>query len=207
MSRAVQQSLFLGVGISLVLAIAAIVLTPSPNLATVTLALRASSATTAAPFLTVFLAQGLRRWPQGQAWGDALHGYRRPLWLVLTFSHLVHLAQIGVYYQLGQSCPLFVWAVTTPLWLITVWFAVVELTHPQRLEPLHSTPARLLHSYQWGCWYVWLIFFLAFALSVFAQENLPYTLPGALLFAIAGLLHGWPRRQMSTDGELGVVQK
>lgn len=153
-------------------------------------ALRLSSVTTAIPFLLVFIAKPLAvvasdlgRWVQSN---------RRYLWLILTISHLIHLYQILLYYQLGQSCPLIVWAITSPLWIIMVLFAGGELSRPNffaQIFPTRETRAlNLLHGI--GVWYVWLVFTLAFGLGTVAGHITFYNVPAFVLFLAGAIMHG-----------------
>ncbi|NEQ52662.1 MAG: hypothetical protein F6K11_21410, partial [Leptolyngbya sp. SIO3F4] len=110
------------------LLVSGLILYPEATDDNVLTALRVSSLTTAIPFLLVFIASS-----QSTITGDFgqwIGQNRRCLWLILTISHFIHLYQIYLYYQLGQSCPLTVWLATSPLWLIMVLFSAVELINP-----------------------------------------------------------------------------
>ena len=153
-------------------------------------ALRLSSVTTAIPFLLVFtakplsvMASDLGRWVQSN---------RCYLWIILTISHLIHLYQILLYYQLGKSCPLIVWAITSPLWIIMVLFSGIELSQPSFFEQIfqahRSRALKLLHGI--GIWYIWLVFTLAFGLGSVARHILFYNIPAFVLFLAGAILHG-----------------
>ena len=153
--------------------------------------------TTALPFLLVFVAGSRSLGDLGQ-W---LEKSRRYLWLILTISHIIHLYQIGLYYQLGQSCPLTVWAVTSPLWIIMVTFSGVDLINPQLFERIHqaetSITVRLFHEI--GIWYVWLIFTVAFSLGTATKHLLFYNIPALVLFLAAAIINGITRwRRLGT---------
>ena len=169
---------------------------PQPTAETVLIALRITSLTTALPFLLVFSTRPLVLVSRELAqWAQA---YRRELWLVLTASHLLHLYQIGLYYQLGQQCPLTVWLITAPVWIITVLAAVVEIVRSQWFEG--RSPAGLKLLYSLGLGYVWLVFTLAFGLGAIAR-HLPFcNIPSFLLFLAAGVLHlvtWWQRMRLT----------
>jgi hypothetical protein len=102
---------------------------PKITIENVSIALRISSLITAIFFLLVFIAKPLTK--INSELGNSIEHNRSYLWLVLTISHLIHLYQIWLYYQLGQSCPVFIWLATLPLWIITVVFAVIEIINPQ----------------------------------------------------------------------------
>lgn len=160
-------------------------------------ALRFSSLTTAFPFLLLFVTKPLTvvKDELGQ-WLQNNHPY---LWLILTISHLIHLYQIVLYYQLGQSCSLIVWLITSPLWIIMVTFSIIELIQPQLFAPLYQGNAsrRLSLLYGIGVWYIWLIFTLAFGLGAIAKHIWFYNIPAFVLFLAGAILHGvigWQRR-------------
>ena len=160
-------------------------------------ALRLSSLTTAIPFLLFFITKPLA--VARNELGQWLQNHHRYLWLTLTISHLIHLYQIVLYYQLGESCPLIVWLVTSPLWIIMVIFSVIELIKPQLLDlqTPENTPKLLSLLYGIGIWYIWLIFTLAFGLGAVAKYIPFYNIPAFVLFLAAAILHGimrWKKR-------------
>jgi hypothetical protein len=160
-------------------------------------ALRFSSLTTAVPFLLFFIAQPLTT--VSQELGGWIQNNYRYLWLILTISHLIHLYQIFLYYQLGQSCPLTVWLVTAPLWMIMVIFSGIELMKPQLVDSLYSANSPKLFSllYHISLWYIWLIFTLAFGLGAIAQHIPFYNIPAFVLFLAGAIFYGivWWRRK------------
>lgn len=187
------------------LLLSALILSNGLDEVSILLSLRVSSLTTALPFWLVFALGPLQRLGLVQRRGDWLHQHQRDLWVIAGLSHLIHLGQIGLYYKLGQSCPLPVWLVTAPLWIILTLFALFALIQPDWVVqnvrnsifgssgnsfPSLKTKALV---YEWGSWYVWLVFTLAFVVSIFAQHLLFYNLPGAVLFMAAALLRLLPR--------------
>ncbi len=173
----------------LMILMSGLILYPQPTNESVFIALRISSLTTAIPFLLIFIARSITT--INAKIGQWLQNNRRYLWLTLTISHLIHLYQIWLYYQLGQSCPVTVWLVTLPLWIITVSFAVVEIINPQ----IFDRPV-LNWIYKVGVWYVWLIFTLAFGLGTVGNHLLFYNLPAFILFLAGAIFSGivWWRR-------------
>lgn len=176
------------------LLLSALVLSNGLDLSSVFLALRTSSLTTALPFLLVFSTRPLRRLKWTSEIGQWSHQYYRELWIVVAVSHLIHLAQIGLYYNLGQSCPASVWAVTLPLWIIVVSFAISAITNPEWFTNSHAQDVRL---YKLGSWYVWLIFTIAFVLGAATGHLLFYNLPSATLFIAGAILRLRPRNIIS----------
>ena len=159
---------------------------PQPTIDGVRLALRGTALTTALPFLLFFVARPLilvnrplTHWVQS---------YRPELWLVLTASHLIHLYEIRVYYQLGQQCPLAIWLATIPVWGITVFFAILVIIRPAWFEQTSFTRQKWM--FRIGLTYVWLIFTTAFGLGTIAQHLLLYNMPFFILFLAGGALHG-----------------
>jgi hypothetical protein len=117
-------------------------------------ALRLSSLTTAIPFLLVFIIKPLRGIADNIArW---LQNNRRYLWLILTISHFIHLYQIFLYYQLGKSCPLTVWLVTSPLWILMAAFSAIEIAKPELIDRLYRSKKNGLFNlfYGMGIWYI-----------------------------------------------------
>jgi hypothetical protein len=174
--------------IAALLLISVLILQPEVNGENILTALRVSSATTAIPFLLLFaLTPFDRAGTPAHRW---LGEHRAEAWLILTASHLVHLGQIGLYYRLGESCPLTVWLITIPVWLVMLAVTLVLLTRPHWLAggaPGGSRCAGAL--YAAGLWIVWLVFLLAFALGSAAGKLLAYNLPALVLFLAAAL--GW----------------
>lgn len=153
-------------------------------------ALRFTSLTTAVPFLLFFVAKPLAVGKNELGkWFQNNHCY---LWLILTISHLIHLYQIFLYYQLGKSCPLSVWLVTSPLWIIMVIFSILELIKPQLFNQLYQeNPPRLLSFLHGiGVWYVWFVFTLAFALGTVDKHLLFYNIPALVLFLAGAIFQG-----------------
>ncbi|MGP1384841.1 MAG: hypothetical protein ACTS2F_14845 [Thainema sp.] len=179
-----------------ILLVSHLILYPQPTPETLLLALRVTSLTTAIPLWLVFVAQ-----PIALVASEVAHwiqANRRYLWLTLTASHLMHRYQIGLYYQVGQQCPLIVWLVTLPVWIVLVIVAAIEWVRPQWLTvpATTSTLMRLRSAYWLGLGYVWLIFTLAFGLGAIARHLPFYNIPALLLFLAGGALHvmGWLRR-------------
>lgn len=159
-------------------------------------ALRLSSLTTAIPFLLVFIIKPLRAIADNL--GRWLQNNRRYLWLILTISHFIHLYQIFLYYQLGESCPLTVWLVTSPLWILMAAFSAIEIAKPELIDRLYRSKKNGLFNlfYGMGIWYIWLVFTLAFGLGSVAKHIPFYNVPafivflaGAILYAIAWWRH------------------
>lgn len=160
-------------------------------------ALRLSSLTTAIPFLLVFLLQPLTVVADGL--GGWVRDNRRYLWLTLTISHLIHLYQIGFYYQLRQSCPLTIWLITSPLWIIMVGISVIDIVKPQLCDRLSqaTVPKALNLLYGMSIWYVWLIFTIAFGLGAVAKHIPFYNVPAFVLFLSGAVLHAIVRWRRS----------
>jgi hypothetical protein len=174
--------------IAALLLISVLILQPEVNSENILTALRVSSATTAIPFLLLFALTPFDR--VGTAAHRWLEQHRSEAWLILTASHLLHLAQIGLYYRLGESCPLSVWLVTIGVWLVMVAVTLVVLTRPQLLAGGGSSGSPWIAGpYTGGLWIVWLVFLLAFALRSAAGHLLAYNLPALVLFLAAAL--GW----------------
>lgn len=174
-----------------------LILYPEISSENILTALRFSSVTTAIPFLLIFVAKPLTG--MTDELGRWLLDNRRYLWLTLTISHLIHLYQIFLYYQSGQSCPLTVWMVTTPLWIIMVFVSGIELLQPQNLDRLYRTnaPRTMSLIYGFGIWYIWLIFTLAFGSGAVAKHIPFYNIPAFVLFlggAIVNRMTWWRRR-------------
>ena len=170
--------------------LSALVLSNGLEMSSVLLALRVSSLTTALPFLLVFSMRPLKRLKWTSEIGQWSQQYYRELWVITAVSHLIHLAQIGLYYTLGQSCPFLVWAVTLPLWIIMVGFAIIAIFNPVWFKNGQFQDVRL---YTLGSWYIWLIFTVAFALGSATQHLLFYNLPSAILFIAGAILRLRPR--------------
>lgn len=177
-----------------------LILYPQPTPETLLLALRVTSLTTALPLWLVGVAgpialvsRELAQWVQT---------HRRYLWLALTASHLIHLYQIALYYQVGQQCPPLVWAITIPVWGVMVGVAAVEWLRPQWIDGLDQRTATLggLWLYGIALGYVWLVFTLAFGLGAIAHHLPFYNIPAFLLFLAGGILHviAWIRRTART---------
>jgi hypothetical protein len=113
------------IGTVVMMLVSALIVYPKITIENVSISLRISSLITAIFFLLVFIAKPLTK--INSELGNSIEHNRSYLWLVLTISHLIHLYQIWLYYQLGQSCPVFIWLATLPLWIITVVFAVIEI--------------------------------------------------------------------------------
>lgn len=158
---------------------------PEPTSENVLIALRITSLTTALPLLLVAIARPLAL--VSRPWADWTQTYCRELWLVLTASHLVHLYQIGIYYQLGQQCPLVIWLLTVPVWGITILFSIVAIARPQWLKQPPSLGLKRL--YGLGLGYVWAVFTMAFGLGAIARHLPFYNIPAFLLFLSGGALH------------------
>jgi hypothetical protein len=187
------------------LLVSALILSNGLDQASLFIGLRVSSLTTALPFLLIFAIAPLQRFWFTAKTGDWAQEHQRSLWVIAAVSHLIHLGQIGLYYKLGQSCPLWVWLLTAPLWLILIWFAAVAIFQPNWFAsparsrifrspgqgfPSAQAKARI---YQIASWYVWLVFAAAFILSIAAQHLLFYNLPAAILFLAAALVRLLPR--------------
>jgi hypothetical protein len=174
-----------------------LILYPSPTLVNILTALRLSSVTTALPFLLIFVARPLVFLTGLGDLGAWIQANRRYLWLMMTVSHLIHLYQIRLYYQLGQSCPPLVWMITAPLWIVMVLFAGIEIFQPQRLAGLYqgrnTDVMTLLHKIGGG--YIWLVFTLAFGLAAVDNHLLFYNVPALVLFLAGGVLHGFTWRR------------
>jgi hypothetical protein len=181
----------------LMILVSGLILYPKITDENILTALRFSSLTTAVPFLLFFIAQPLTT--VSQELGGWIQNNYRYLWLILTISHLIHLYQIFLYYQLGQSCPLTVWLVTAPLWMIMVIFSGIELMKPQLVDSLYSANSPKLFSllYHISLWYIWLIFTLAFGLGAIAQHIPFYNIPAFVLFLAGAIFYGivWWRRK------------
>lgn len=165
--------------------LSALVLSNGLDVSSVLLALRVSSLTTALPFLLIFSMRPLKRLKWTSEIGQWSQQYYRELWVITAVSHLIHLAQIGLYYTFGQSCPFLVWAVTIPLWLVVVSFAIIAIVRPTWFKNAQFQDVRL---YKLGSWYVWLIFTIAFVLGAATQHLLFYNLPSAILFIASAIL-------------------
>ena len=174
-----------GFAILLIALLSNLSLYPQTTAENVPIALRITSLTTALPLLLVFTARPLPLISRPLA--QWVHAHYRELWLVLTASHLIHLYQIGLYYQLGQQCRLTVWLVTAPVWGITVIFAIVAIARPQWLEQPSSRGLKWLLGL--GLAYVWGVFTLAFGLGAIARHLPFYNIPAFLLFLSGGALH------------------
>lgn len=133
-----------------ILLTSALVLSNGLDEASIFLALRVSSLTTALPFFLTFSMRPLQRFRVTRETGQWVQQQHRELWVITAVSHLIHLAQIALYYSLGQSCPLLVWAVTLPLWITIVGFAVIAIIYPQWFT--NSRPQNL-RLYEIGIWY------------------------------------------------------
>jgi len=174
----------------------ALVLSNGLDELSVLLALRVSSLTTAIPFLLVFAMRPLQRLRFTAEAGDWAEQHQRDLWVMAAVSHLLHLAQIGLYYRLGMFCPAVVWAVTLPLWGIVVGFGAMAIALPQRLIAMQS---RRFGLYAVGCWYTWFVFTLAFSLGAATHHLLFYNLPAAVLFVAAAVLRLRPKQLVSAS--------
>uniref|UniRef100_B8HLR8 Ferric oxidoreductase domain-containing protein n=1 Tax=Cyanothece sp. (strain PCC 7425 / ATCC 29141) TaxID=395961 RepID=B8HLR8_CYAP4 len=193
--RSIKQQAFLGwstVAIATVFIVltSALILYPKLNDENILTALRFSSLTTAMPFLLLFVVQPLavvRR--RVRPW---LQDNRRYLWLILTISHLIHLYQIYLFYQLGKSCPLTIWLATTPLWIIMIIFSAIELIAPNLLGYTYKAngATALNWFYKIGTWYIWLVFTLAFGLGVVANHLPFYNIPALVLYVAGAMIYG-----------------
>ena len=172
-----------------------LILSPEVNETNILTALQVSSLTTALPFLLLFIAKplGLLRKDIKQ-WIQISH---RSLWLILTISHLIHLYQILLFYQQGQSCPLLVWFITSPLWAIMVFFSLIEVGRPEVAIAFFQNQSqgiwRIL--YNAGLWYTWLVFTIAFGLGSIAGHLTFYNLPAFICFLSGAATYGivWMR--------------
>lgn len=181
----------------LMLVASGLILYPGMTLENLLTALRFSSFTTALPFLLLFVLQPLARTRADlREW---LQHHHRNLWWILTISHLIHLYQIVLFYQLGKSCPWVIWLITSPLWIIMVTFSLIELRKPQLFDQIYQASApraiTLLHGI--GIWYIWVVFTLAFGLGAIAHHIPFYNLPAFVLFlagAIVSVTVWWKRR-------------
>ena len=175
-----------------------IILYPQANDTSILIALRVSAMTTAIPFLLVLVATPM---PYiNRPLGQGLQANRFSLWLIMTISHFIHLYQIWLYYQLGNSCPLLVWLVTAPLWIIMLSFSILNLFKPQFLEAPKLGKSRINVLRGMGMGYIWLVFMLAFGLSAAANHMPFYNIPGVVLYAAAAIfcaLMGWRKRKHS----------
>lgn len=170
----------------------ALVTSPAVTNENILIALRLSSLTTAIAFWLVFATKSIIKLNY-QA-GSFLQENRRYLWLMATISHLIHLYQIFLYYQLGNSCPLMVWLITSPLWILMTLFAVVEIFQPQLLDGIIS-PDKSNESnkywnffYRFSLWYIWLVFTIAFSLGTIAKQLIFYNLPASILYLAAAII-------------------
>lgn len=140
-----QKQSFLGwtgvfIATVLMLLASGLVLYPKITSNNILTALRLSSLTTAIPFLLVFVTKPLTSITDEL--GQWLKSNRSYLWLALTISHLIHLYQIVLYYQLGETCSWTTWLVTAPLWIIMVLFSVTEVVKPEIFDYLYQGPCR-----------------------------------------------------------------
>lgn len=183
------------------LMLSALVLSNGLDEISVLVGLRVSSLTTALPFLLVFSLEPSLRFRPLLGLGHWIQQHQRDLWVVAGVSHLIHLGQIGLYYKLGQSCPLLVWAVTAPLWIILTLSALAAMFQPSWLAPrtartsIFRSPSSGFPSaqtkavvYQICGGYVWLVFTLAFVMGAATNHLLFYNLPAAALFLAVGLV-------------------
>lgn len=182
----------------------ALVLSNGLDEMSVLLALRVSSLTTALSFFLIFAMRPLQRLSLTSKTGQWTELHHLDLWVIAAISHLIHLAQIGLYYTLGQSCPILVWAVTLPLWIIVVGFAGIAVVNPRWFATPRSQDAQLSRThnlsnglYTFGSWYVWFVFTVAFSLGAATQHLLFYNLPAAILFIAAALLRLRPQKLVS----------
>ena len=177
-----------------------IILYPQANDTSILIALRVSAMTTAIPFWLVLIASPIAR--INPTVGQWLQAHRFPLWLILTISHFIHLYQILLYYQFGNSCPLLVWTVTVPLWIIMFSFSILNIFNPQFLGNRHPGLSRMTVLRGMGMGYIWLVFMLAFGLSAAANHMPFYNIPGVVLYAAAAIfwvIMGWRNRKHSVQ--------
>ena len=158
---------------------------PQPTSDNVLIALRITSLTTALPLLWVFTAQPMAL--IFRSWAQWIQDHYRELWLVLTASHFIHLYQIGVYYQLGQRCPLTIWLFTAPVWGIMAIFSTIAIARPQWFKRPPSLALKWLLGL--GVGYAWFMFAAAFGLGAIARHLPFYNIPAFLLFLSSGILH------------------
>ena len=167
-----------------------LILSPEVNETNVLTALQVSSLTTALPFLMLFVAKplGLLRKDIKQ-W---VHTSHRPLWLILTISHLIHLYQILLFYQQGQSCPLLIWLITSPLWFIMVFFSFIEFAQPEVAIAFFQNQSRGVWRilYSAGIWYTWLVFSIAFGLGSITKHLVFYNVPAFICFLSGAATYG-----------------
>ena len=158
---------------------------PQPTSENVLIALRITSLTTALPLLWVFTTRPVTL--ISRPWAQWIQGHYRELWLVLTTSHFIHLYQIGVYFQLGQQCPLTIWLLTAPVWGIMAVFSVIAIARPQWFDQPPSLAMKWLLGLALG--YAWLVFAAAYGLGAIARHLPFYNVPAFLLFLSRGILH------------------
>lgn len=173
-----------------------LILYPQPTPEALLLALRVTSLTTALPLWLVCVARPIALISRELAqWVQA---HRRYLWLTLTASHLIHLYQIGLYYQVGQQCPFLVWAITIPVWGVMVAIAAIEWLRSSWIDELYQGTANASGAWLYGIalGYVWWVFTLAFGLGAIDRHLPFYNMPAFLLFLSAAILQGigWTRR-------------
>ncbi|MDJ1182927.1 hypothetical protein [Roseofilum casamattae] len=173
-----------GVAIATVLMLltSSLVLYPTLTDDNILIALRLTSVTTAFPFLLLFVAQPLAtRSYEVRQWLDR---DRQNLWHILSISHFIHLYQISLYYQLGHSCSLTVWLVTSPLWIVMAIVSGIELIRPDLMNRFYQgqAPKSFALLYRIGVWYIWFVFTLAFGLGTMGKHLLFYNVPALILF-------------------------
>ena len=183
-----RWGIVLGIGIYLLIASA---LTPYPELnnENILIALRLSSLTTAIPLWLIFITKPMLKMAPHSA--VFLRENRRSLWLIATISHFIHLYQITLYYRLGNSCPLVIWLITSPLWIFMILISSAEILLPQLIDDLDRLEQLkwLQIGYTFSVWYIWLMFTLAFVLGSIGQQLLFYNLPASILFVSGAFMY------------------
>ena len=179
----------------------ALILSPTLTNENILIALRLSSLTTAIPFWLIFVTKPMMRIANDL--GIFLQENRRYLWLIATISHFIHLYQIFLYYQLGNSCPLSIWFVTSPLWIFMALFSILEIFKPQLLDDIYRLDnlKALRFFYSFSLWYIWLIFTFAFVLATIGKQLLFYNIPASILFVAGGIMYGilwWQNKKRSS---------
>ena len=180
------------------LATSALVTSPVVTNENILIALRLSSLTTAIAFWLVFVTKSMIK--LNYQIGSWLQENRRYLWLIATISHFIHLYQIYLYYQLGNTCPLPIWLITSPLWIFMGLFATIEIIQPKLLDRISSTDKSTKYwnwFYTFSNWYIWLVFTLAFSLGTIGKQLLFYNLPASILYlagAIISIVFLWQKK-------------
>lgn len=160
--------------------------------------LRFTSVTSVIPFLLVFLSKPCSYIPIIQEFSRWINRNRRYLWLILSFSHSVHLYGIFVFLRLKvKEVPGFIWLTGGLAYLIILMFAVIELVNPslfQRVsEGVSDSFTKLI--YATGIWYIWFYFLLAYVGAASGYSALSkgrqifYTVPATIILLVSALLY------------------